>query len=65
MRPEQRLAVEIVYFTDARRPLEKGEIEARVHQAELEIPASRSCVYRWLRTARRVFAEERGLRVET
>lgn len=57
-------AVQIVYFADADKPLEKGDIVARVHQAELEIPASEPTVYRSLATARKMFAEERGLRFE-
>jgi hypothetical protein len=63
MRPEWRRAVEIVYFADPQRPLEKGDIEARVHKAEIEIPASRQSVYTWLRRARKLFAIERGLRI--
>ena len=58
----QRKAVEIVYFTDADKPLEKNDISDRVHQAEIEIPASERSIYEWLAKARRIFAEERGLR---
>lgn len=58
----QRLAVEIVYFTDAKKELEKGDISKRVHKAGLTIPASERNVYNWLAKARRVFAKERGLR---
>jgi hypothetical protein len=63
MRPEWWRAVEIVYFTDPDRPLEKGDIEARVHRAEIEIPAGRATVYRFLKKARKLFAIERGLRI--
>jgi hypothetical protein len=59
----QRAAVEIVYFTDAKKELQKGEISKRVHKAELEIPASEQSVYNWLRKARKIFAAERGLRI--
>lgn len=55
-------AVEIVYFADAERPLERNDISDRVHQAELTIPASERSIYGWLYKARKIFAEERGLR---
>lgn len=58
----ERKAVEIVYFTDPEKELGKGEISDRVHQAEFAIPASERSIYGWLARARRVFAEERGLR---
>lgn len=60
---QQRKAVEIVYFTDAKKDLEKNDISDRVHRAELEIPASEKSVYRHLKKAREIFAEERGLRI--
>ncbi|HBF65233.1 MAG TPA: hypothetical protein DDW34_05165 [Clostridium sp.] len=59
----QRAAVEIVYFTDAKKELEKGDISTRVHRAEIEIPASGMSIYRWLKSARYIFAKERGLRI--
>lgn len=59
----QRMAVEIVYFADAQRPLERNDISDRVHRAEMEIPASEKSVYRYLKKAREIFAEERGLRI--
>ena len=58
-----RQALEIVYFADAGRPMTKGDVEARVHRAELTIPASYRTVYRLLNKARALFAENRGLRV--
>jgi hypothetical protein len=58
-----RRAIEIVYFADADKPLQKGDISMRVHKAELEIPASERQIYYWLSKARRMFAEERGLRI--
>lgn len=56
-------AIEIVYYTDCWKDLEKGDISARVHKAELTIPASTNTIYRWLRQARDMFAKERGLRI--
>lgn len=56
-------AIEIVYFADCWRDLEKGDISARVHRAEIIIPASEKTIYRWLRVAREMFAKERGLRI--
>lgn len=55
-------AIEIIYFKDADKELKKGDIHSRVHTAEIYIPASQNTVYRWLREARRLFAEKRGLR---
>lgn len=56
-------AVEIVYFTDAHKELEKGDINKRVHIAELSIPASERAIYKWLGKARKIFAGNRGLRI--
>lgn len=50
-------AIEQVYFAD------DEDIQGRVHAASLEIPASEGMVYYWLRKAREIFAENRGLRV--
>lgn len=58
-----RKAIEMVYFKDCDEDIVKGEISGRIHYAELHIPASESQIYRWLRKARRLFAEERGLRI--
>lgn len=63
MRPEVRLAVKFIYFAGADRELVKGDIERRVHRAEIEIPASRRQIYRWLYGARVLFSEIRGLRI--
>lgn len=57
-------AIKIVYFNDAGKELEPGDISLRVHAAELDIPASESSIYRYLRKARILFAEHRGLRIE-
>lgn len=55
-------AVREVYEIDADRPIERGEIARRVDKLSLEMPAGPRSIYRWLGTARQVFAEERGLR---
>lgn len=57
-----RKAIEYVYFSEPDEPLEKGDIETRVHKAELMIPASYRSVYRMLRKAREMFVEIRELR---
>ena len=61
---QQRKAVEIVYFADPEKDLERNDISNRVHRAELSIPASEKSVYRYLKKAREIFAEERGLRID-
>lgn len=63
LRRQQKRAVEIVYFTEPNKPLEKGTISSRVHKAELELYASERSIYEWLAGARRIFAKERGLRI--
>lgn len=57
-----RQAVEIVYMKDWNKPIAKRDISNRVRYAEIHIPASEPQIYRWLRWARKTFAEERGLR---
>lgn len=57
-----RKAIEMVYFKDCRKNTEKGEISKRIHYAEIHIPASERQIYYWLKKARTLFAEERGLR---
>ena len=54
-------AIEYVYFKDCNQELEN--IKAKVHTAEIFIPASERSIYRWLRHARELFAVERGLRI--
>jgi len=56
-------AVRIVYFTEAEKPLSKGDISIRVHKASLHIPLGERSVYRYLLKARIIFAIERGLRL--
>lgn len=55
-------AINIVYFKDADKDLEKGDIHTRVQNAAVNIPAGERTIYGWLGTARRLFAEKRGLR---
>ena len=55
-------SIELVYFKDCWKDITWGEITERIIKAEIEIPASRAQIYRWLRKARELFAEERGLR---
>lgn len=56
-------AVKAVYFVKPDKPLESGDIEARVIRHSLHAPAAESSVYRWLRLAREIFAENRSLRM--
>ena len=56
-------AIEYVYFVDTDKDIQKGDIQGRVHTASLMIPASERQIYKWLRDAREIFAENRGLRV--
>ncbi len=55
-------AIEFVYFSSPEKDIE--DIKAKVHHAEIFIPASERSIYRWLRQSRNLFAVERGLRVE-
>lgn len=54
-------AVEAVYFCGASEPLRICNISRRVSRYALEQFADESTVYRWLKEARRKFAEYRGL----
>jgi hypothetical protein len=54
--------INIVYFKDADKDLEKGDIHTRVQNAAINIPAGERTIYGWLGKARRLFAEKRGLR---
>ena len=60
--PDVYKAVDAVYLWKPHEDLEWGDLVKRVHFASLEIPASERQVYRLLRKARVLFAEERGLR---
>lgn len=57
-------AVREVYEAAPEGELGRGEIQSRVDRLSVELPAGRSSIFRWLAIARRVFAEERGLRTE-
>lgn len=61
--PEIWQALNTVYFYKPYEDFDWGEIVQQVHFASLQIPASERQVYRWLRQARMLFAEERGLRL--
>lgn len=56
-------AIDYVYFKDCWRDIERGDIQDRVHYAEINIPASERQIYYWLARARRMLAVERGLRL--
>ena len=56
-------ALRVVYMDRPDRELEPGDISARVHKAELTIPASERSIFNWLALARRTFARERKLRL--
>ncbi len=58
-----RQAVEMVYFYKPYESIEWGDIKQRVHYAEIHMPAGERSIYRWLAEARKIFAEERGLRL--
>lgn len=55
-------AVREIYEVEADRPIERGEIARRVDRLSVSLPASPATIYRWLGLARKIFAEERGLR---
>ncbi|MCL2771983.1 MAG: hypothetical protein FWD71_01420 [Oscillospiraceae bacterium] len=63
-----RKALEIVYMPnefggEVDKPIERGDIQDRVHKAGIYIPAAESTVYLYLSKARMIFAIERGLRL--
>lgn len=58
----EKQAVEIVYFEEPKKELEKRDISNRVQKAIIQIPASERSVYYYLKKARSIFAFERGLR---
>ena len=57
-------ALRIVYMSKPDRTMKRGEIAARAQAAAEEIHVDIATVYRWLWMARRLFAQERGLRVK-
>lgn len=59
---DPRKAVELVYQWNCWDDLEWGDVSTRVDYANINIPADRSQIYRWLAQACKEFAKERGLR---
>jgi hypothetical protein len=57
-----RDCIEAVYFKDADKPLQKGDIQSRVDGLVESYGISDRQVYRCLAKARRIFAFERNLR---
>lgn len=53
-------AVEAVYFTLPKR-VRKNDVSNRVLKLSLQFPASESTIYLWLKEAKRIFSEQRGL----
>jgi len=57
-----RDCIEAVYFKDADKPMEKGDIQSRVDGLVEKLYISDRQIYRYLAKARRTFAFERNLR---
>lgn len=57
-----RKVLRMVYMDRPREPMEPGDVSQRIVRASLAVPTSERTVHRLLAKARRVFAEERGLR---
>lgn len=55
-------AVKEVYQQNPDVSLRRGDIANRVTKLSIDMPASPRSIYGWLRSARDIFAEERGLR---
>lgn len=55
-------AIELVYFVTPDKELERNEFSERVLNAANEINCDTRTIYRYLGTARSIFAENRGLR---
>ena len=60
--PEAKDAVAAVYIHDAKKHMGRGEIKRRVTMHALKTFHSEESVYRALRAARDICAEERGLK---
>lgn len=56
-------AVEAVYFKQPFKKLQKGEIESRVVDFAIKNYVDERSVWRWLKEARTICAEERGLNI--
>lgn len=63
--PDIKRAVEYVYLDSPFEEMEWGDIKQRVHYAEIHMPASERNIYYWLKRARMIFAEQRGLRMKS
>lgn len=61
--PIWRRCLDIVYFSDPRRRLQRGAVTNRVLFAALELSISERTVYRIMQQLQRKFAQLRGLRV--
>ena len=57
-----RKVLRMVYMDRPGEPLEPGDVSDRIVRASLIVPTSERTVHRLLSKARRIFAEERGLR---
>ena len=57
-------ALKVVYVADGRYALRRGAVSARVRRFAVERPAAERTVYKWLKMARKMFCEERGLNIE-
>ena len=55
-------AVRAVYCVCPSRPTRRGEISERVIRFAVDFAIDQATIYRWLRTARDIAAEARGLR---
>jgi hypothetical protein len=56
-------ALKVVYMTAPELSIERGDIHTRAVAASLDLHASEATIYRWLASARTLFAEKRGLRM--
>lgn len=54
-------AIRAIYFQNPKAPLRKGDISARVHKFSLAYPVSEKQAYAWLKYARMICADFRGL----
>lgn len=54
-------AIEQIYFVSPNKCLSSKKIGERVKRFAFMCPASERSVYRWLKIAREIFAQERGL----
>ena len=59
---EIKRSIELIYFTDPNKELERNEFSNKVLYAAQEIHCDERTIYRYLGKARSIFAENRGLR---